>query len=206
MNPNLIAAASFIKKLSEISDLDVQGDLNVQAILKFFLKGGPIGCFRMAARYAPIARNEIDSTFSSNSIEAPSPPVSCATVLAEKAGASEIHTVMVSGFAGGIGLSGGACGALGTAIWITGLNQPVEIEGFSYAGTWVNDTIEKFLEITDYEFECTEIVGRTFNSVHDHAEHIRNNGCSQIIEALAAQIEGLANQSDNIPDRPPPHS
>jgi hypothetical protein len=176
---------------SEISDLDVQGDFNVQAILKFFLKGGPISCFRMAARYAPIARNQMDTTFSGNSIEAPSPPVSCATVLAEKVGASEIHAVMVSGFAGGIGLSGGACGALGAAIWIIGMKQPVEIEGFSYAGTWINDTIEKFLESTDYEFECSEIVGRKFESICEHADYIREGGCTKIIDNLAAQIKSL---------------
>jgi hypothetical protein len=173
----------------EISDLDMQGDFDVRMILKFFLKGGPIGCFRMAARYAPVVQNEIGATFSGESIEAPSPPVSCATVLAEKAGASELHAAMVSGFAGGIGLSGGACGALGAAIWLIGLQQPVEIEGFSYSGTWVNDTIEKFLESSDYEFECSKIVGQQFESVREHADYIRDGGCAKIIEDLVASSQ-----------------
>ena len=33
-------------------------------ILKFFLKGGPIGCFRLAANYAPLAYDAIDSALS----------------------------------------------------------------------------------------------------------------------------------------------
>jgi hypothetical protein len=93
---------------------------------------------------------------------------------------------MTAGFAGGIGLSSGACGALGTAIWINALNQPAEIEAFSYSGTWVEDVIEKFLESSDYEFECSAIVGRKFEDVNDHAEFIRAGGCAKIMEALAA--------------------
>ena len=170
----------------EISHLDMQGDFDAGKILKFFVKGGPIGCFRMAARYAPDVRREIDSVFSEDSIETSPSPVSCATMLAKRMGVSEMHQVMAAGFAGGIGLSGGACGAIGAAIWIIGLNQPVEIDGLSYSGTWVNNTIERFLESSDYEFECSRIVGREFKDVDDHAEYLRAGGCSKIIEALVA--------------------
>ena len=70
--------------------------------------------------------------------------------------------------------------------WLIGLNQPVEMDGFSYSGTWVNDTIEKFLKISDYEFECSKIVGRKFENVSDHADHLCNGGCSEIIETLTS--------------------
>jgi len=169
----------------EISHLNLQGNTELVSILKFFLKGGPIGCFRMAARYAPDAFNETASAFSENHIEAPSSPVSCASMLAKKMGASEMHAVMAAGFAGGIGLSGGGCGALGAAIWITGMDRPIELDGLNYSGTWVNDTIEKFLESSDYEFECSKIVGRKFEDVGDHADYLHNGGCSKLIEALA---------------------
>jgi len=170
----------------EISHLNLQGNAELVSILKFFLKGGPIGCFRMAARYAPDAYGEIASAFSEKHVEALSLPVSCAALLAQKMGASDLHTVMAAGLAGGLGLSGGGCGALGAAIWIIGMNRPLELDGLSYSGTWVNDTIEKFLESSDYEFECSKIAGRKFEDVADHAEHIRNGGCSMIIEGLAA--------------------
>jgi hypothetical protein len=39
-------------------------------------------------------------------------------LIARKMGESDMHAVMASGFAGGIGLCGGACGALGAA-WIS---------------------------------------------------------------------------------------
>ena len=49
------------------------------------------------------------------------------------------------------------------------------------------DAIDRFLESTDFEFECSEIVGRKFENVDDHADYLRDGGCSEIIEALAAQ-------------------
>ena len=172
----------------EISQLNLQGDAEISAILKFFLKGGPIGCFRMAARYAKVGYSEIESSLPGENIEAPVSPVSCASLLAKKLGASEMHTAMVAGFAGGIGLSGGACGVLGAAIWLKALNssEELQLDGLSYSGTWVNEMIEKYMESSDYEFECSEIVGRKFENLDDHAKHISSGGCSKIIEALAA--------------------
>jgi len=171
----------------EISHMNLQGNVELVTVLKFFLRGGPIACFRMAGRYAPDVYDEIESAFSERHVEASTRQVSCATMLAEKMGVSEVHAVMAAGLAGGIGLSGGACGALGTAVWIKGLNQSVEIEGLNYSGTWVNETIENFLESSDYEFECSKIVGRQFESIDDHADYLRTGGCSKIIEGLAAR-------------------
>lgn len=170
----------------EISNLDMLGEFDLGQIVKFFVKGGPIGCFHKAARYAPVVRDEIDAYFSAGGTGAPPSPVSCTTSLAKRMGASEKHGTLAAGLAGGIGLCGGACGALGASIWLNGLNQTVALEGFSYSGTWVNEQIEKFLEITDYEFECSAIVGREFEGVEDHAEYLRSGGCSHIIEGLAA--------------------
>ena len=154
--------------------------------LKFLLKGGPIYCFLLAARYAREAFAEINATFAQKQVESPAPPVSCAAMLAEKMGASEMHTVMVAGFAGGIGLSGGACGALAAAIWLTGLTNPAEPMGISYETTWVQDKIERFLENSDDEYACANIVGRTFDDVEDHSAYLRAGGCADIIAALAA--------------------
>jgi len=159
----------------------------VTQVLKFFVKGGPIGCFSMAARYAPVVFSEINSTISEKPIEAPFHPASCAAMLAQKMGASEMHTVMAAGFAGGIGLSGGACGALGAAIWIIGMNQVREgVKDFAFNNPSAQTAIDRFLESADYEFECSKIVGRKFEDAADHACYLRDGGCSKIIEALAA--------------------
>ena len=177
----------------EITDLNWKGKNQALPILKFFLKGGPIGCFRMAAGYAPEAYSEINTALSEIHIEAPSLPVSCAALLAKKIGVSELHTTMAVGFAGGIGLSGGACGALGAAIWIIGITNTTEVEvkAFGYDNPKSLAAIERFLESADYEFECAKIVGREFENVADHACYLREGGCSKIIEALATQNQDL---------------
>lgn len=72
--------------------------------IKNLLTGGPIRCLRLAGRSAPVALSEINTALSEEHIEAPSPPVSCSAILAQKMGASDVQTVMAAGFAGGIGL------------------------------------------------------------------------------------------------------
>ena len=162
-------------------------------LLKFFLRGGPINCFRMAANYAQLAYNEINPPFPEKPIEAQFNPVSCTAVLAQKMGESDLHTVMAAGLAGGIGLSGGACGALGAAIWIIGMNhaKEEEVKNFGFDNPIALAVIDRFLESADYEFECAKIVGRTFENVADHAGYLRDGGCSKIIEALATHPDGV---------------
>ncbi|HEY3383113.1 MAG TPA: C-GCAxxG-C-C family (seleno)protein [Vicinamibacterales bacterium] len=171
----------------EITDLD-QSSSTMKMMTYFLLKGGTIGCFRMAAKYAPVAFSEIDAALSDAHVEAPSAPVSCAAMLARKMGASDVHAVMAAGLAGGIGLCGGACGALGAAIWIIGMRDSRERDGkVGFRDPGAARAIEAFMKCTDYEFECSEIVGRRFESVGDHAGHVCAGGCSKIIETLAAQ-------------------
>ena len=157
-------------------------------VLRYLIKGGPIGCFRMTARYAPVAFSEINTALSEIHIEAPSPPVSCSAMLAQKMGVSDMHIVMAAGLAGGIGLSGSACGALGAAIWIIGMNSNKEQVGkIDFKNPKAIDTIDRFLKSTDHKFECSEIVGRRFENIGDHAGYLRDGGCSEIIELLATK-------------------
>jgi hypothetical protein len=177
----------FRARTNEINCMEIT-DLNIQegkGALKFILKGGPIGCFRHAAGYAKEVRSGIDAAFSEDRFESLSQPVSCAAMVAKKMGASDLHAVMAAGFAGGIGLSGGGCGALGASIWIRSMSQPAEMDGFSFSNTWIGDMIEKYLECSDYEFECVNVVGRKFEDVADHANYLHQGGCLKIIETLA---------------------
>jgi len=186
---------SFRERNREINCLELTGiDLNnaqqqaLRTFIKVFVEGRAIRCFSMAARCAQVSFREINTVLSVKHIEAPSAPVSCSAMLAQKMGLSDMQTVMAAGFAGGIGLSGGACGALGAAIWIIGMNKARERDGnVGYEGPTVSDVIDRFVESADYEFECSKIVGRKFESVGDHASYVRDGGCSQIIAALAAQ-------------------
>lgn len=156
-------------------------------VIHFLIKGGAIGCFRMAANYAPTAFDEINSAFSEDPTEVPPPPVSCAAVVAQKMGASDLQTVMAAGFAGGIGLSGGACGALGAAIWLTSIKRLTEgVNQVDFNDPRASALVDIFVESSNYEFECAEIVGRKFDSVNDHANYMSNGGCAKIIEVLAS--------------------
>lgn len=154
--------------------------------IKFFAKGGPIGCFRLAADYAQIAFDEINAALVEKHIQAPSGPTSCAVMLAKKMGVSHMHVVMAAGLAGGIGLSGGACGALGAAIWIIGINSTQEEIGKFFENPQALAAMDRYLQSADYEFECSKIVGRKFENVADHASYSHDGGCAKIIEALAA--------------------
>lgn len=169
----------------EITDIDKTSS-TLKMVTYFLLKGGTIHCNLLAAKYAPIAFREINKAFSDEKNDTPQAPASCSALLAKKMGLSEMHTVMAAGFAGGIGLSGGACGALGAAIWIIGLKSLKEgADKVIFKNQKALVVIERFLKCTNYEFECSKIVGRKFENVNDHANYVCNGGCSEIIEALA---------------------
>jgi hypothetical protein len=169
--------------LTEIDDSSSTMDM----VVYFLLKGGVVRCFAGAARYASAAKDAIDATLSEHHGDAPPAPVSCAAVLARRMGASGMHPVMAAGFAGGIGLSGGGCGALAAAIWIIGMNHLGEGNAkLDFKNPRTLELVDRFLARTGHEFECSKISGRRFESLDDHAAFLRGGGCSQVIDALAA--------------------
>lgn len=181
--------AAFRAHNNRINCLDITGidqsSSNMQMTVYFFVKGGVIKCMRMAAEYAPTAFAEINAALTAEHIAAPAPPVSCAALLMHKLGASEMHTVMAASLAGGIGLCGGACGALGAAIWLMGLNNLQAGGKIDFKPPEALEVMDKFAECTNNEFECAAIVGRKFADVADHAAYLRDGGCAEIIDLLA---------------------
>ncbi len=189
----------------DITGIDLTSP-NWGMVLRFLVKTAPRGtCFGMAARTAKAAYRRIGAAFSGKPGKPLENPVSCAALLARKMGASDLHTVMASGFAGGVGLSGGGCGALGAAIWISGMSTLKEgtlKEGTLKEGTLKEGTlkegalkiglkdpkttklIEQFCRQTNQEFECSKITGRQFSSLEDHAGYIRQGGCEELIQVL----------------------
>jgi len=167
----------------------------------------------MSANYARAARNEMDAALTGGPIESPAPPVSCAALLTEKLGAFDQHQVLMAGFAGGIGLSGGVCGALGAAIWLIEVSKQREGGKYVMNRPEADAAIKRFVESTGVEFECAKrlsknsfplwpvsdrassvtcfltcpkIVGRKFADVADHAAYLHEGGCSKVIGALAS--------------------
>jgi hypothetical protein len=163
----------------------------MQMVTYFLLKGGAVHCFASAARYASAAKEAIDAALSEDHGDAPPAPVSCAALVARKMGASGMHAVMAAGFAGGIGLSGGGCGALAAAIWIIGMQLLKEgAAKVDFKTPRSVAAIDRFLACSRNEFECSTITGRRFERIDDHAAYLRGGGCSQIIEALAEDGPG----------------
>lgn len=155
--------------------------------LWYLIRGGAIRCVAMTAGFAPIALREIDAAFDNLHLTPPPPPVSCAAMLAQKMAVSDMHVVMAAGLAGGVGLSGNACGALGAAIWIKEMaSGKDDIKTIGFKSPRATQLIDRFVESTGAKFECSDIVGRRFWDANDHARYLREGGCSKIIEALAA--------------------
>jgi hypothetical protein len=100
-------------------------------------------------------------------------------------GATDEEIVMVAGLAGGMGLSGNACGALGAVIWWKTLALCKATPGKSfYTNPEAKKTLEAFQQATEYEFLCHKITGKEFNSIDEHTEFIRGGGCEKVIEVL----------------------
>ncbi len=169
---------------AEITELEWKKPAKGQ-VVKFLAKGGPMDCFRLAADYAQIAFDTINNALGEKQLSTPAQPVSCTALLAQKMGVSELHVVMAAGLAGGIGLSGGACGVLGAAIWFKGIDTLKNGGKLSFDLNASSEEMARFLASADYEFECAGIVGRKFADVADHAAYVREGGCAKIIEALA---------------------
>lgn len=178
------AGATDCYDITEIDDSSTK----LEMMSYFLLKGGAVRCFVGAARYASVAKETIDAVLSAPPPGDPPPaPVSCAALLARRMGASGLHAVMAAGFAGGLGLSGGGCGALAAAIWITGMKALRDgAARLDFESPVALASIDRFLAGTGGQLECAAICGRRFAGVEEHADHLRGGGCAALIEALAA--------------------
>lgn len=156
-------------------------------VIRYFLKGGTLRCFGMAGGFSPLAHAVIEEALAGDDFPVPERSVSCSAELLRRMGASEQQVVMGAGLAGGIGLSGGACGAMGAAIWFTALTIRGEDAKLDYKDPRLLEMIETYLESSDYRFECGDIVGGTFASASDHSAHLCAGGCAKILDALSAQ-------------------
>ncbi len=142
-------------------------------------------CLDLADEWLP----EVISSASTGLSAAPKctqAPLSCASETVKRMGSGEEEAVMVSGFAGGMGLSGNGCGALSAAIWMRSLSWCRENPGKSaYNNPYAKNTLKAFFRANGLEMVCRKITGRRFETMDEHAEFIRNGGCGGIIDALA---------------------
>ncbi len=144
-------------------------------------------CFNLIVKWTPEAIQAANVGLNEN-INYSQPCMSCSTEVVKKMGGSEEESIMVAGFAGGIGLSGNACGALSAAIWYKMLEW-AKINPDKSPSMFNNPDALKVLRTfyiqTDSEMVCNKICNRSFHSIDEHSDYIKSGGCSNIIEALA---------------------
>lgn len=156
------------------------------SIARYFVKGKVVSCYKLMDRWAPEAIAATHEGLSNEKSRLSQKCKSCASEVVLKMGGSEAEAVMASGWAGGVGLSGNACGALAAAIWMKTLRKCKEKPGKSFfTNPDARELQEKFYKETNYEILCREITGRSFETREEHTEFIEGGGCKGLIEMLA---------------------
>lgn len=186
---------SFINRTNTVNCREIIGiDLSsafglMKFMLKITLKGMDNShCFNLAEQWAPEAIQSATEGLAQEQIDLTQEPVSCASEVVKKMGASIEEMVMVAGFAGGLGLSGNACGALSATIWMKTLDwcrkNPGKTPPF-FNNPDTKKLLKSFYEVTDSEILCNKISGQRFKTINDHTKFIKNRGCEKLIEFLA---------------------
>ena len=186
---------SFVNRSQTVNCKEIIGlDLSsVFGLVKFMIKTMAQGmnnsqCFNLAEDWAPEAIQAGAEGLTNDQIELNQKPISCASEVVKQMGGTEEEMLMVSGFAGGLGLSGEACGALGAAIWLKSLRWCQDNPGKT-PPMFNNPIAKKYLKAfraeTDSCMLCKEITNQNFENINDHSEYIKNGGCKKLIHLLA---------------------
>ncbi|MFC1559110.1 C-GCAxxG-C-C family (seleno)protein [Gemmatimonadota bacterium] len=184
--------ASFSERTKCVDCRDITCDFNdTSQMVSFMARSLPGGmmnliCMNLAETWAPEAIRSATAGLSAVPAEISQPPMSCASEVAEQMGFSDEEVVMVAGLAGGMGLSGKACGALGAAIWLNSLAWCREHSGESgYSNPKVEEIMNAFNEATGSRMLCSRISGRCFETIGDHTDYVHHGGCDELIDMLA---------------------
>ena len=158
-------------------------------MIKTMLKGMDNSlCFNLAEKWAPEAIQLASKALSEKQINFSQQPVSCASEVAKRMDATNEEMIMVAGFAGGLGLSGNACGALSAAIWMKTLAWCKDNPGKTppyLNNPQAKKLLKVFHEVTNSEMLCSKITGQQFKTIDDHSKYIKNGGCKQLIDVLS---------------------
>lgn len=161
---------------------------NPFSMVKYLLSGKAFYCFNLAERWAPTAIRTAQQALEKGENPPPGRQLGCAGELLRKMGATNEECAMVAGFAGGLGLSGGGCGALAAAIWYHTLAWCREHPGKSapiFSNKNAKRAISTFTAHTDGRYLCSTICGQTFATAAEHSKFIKQGGCADLLEALA---------------------
>ena len=159
--------------------------LMLKTILRGFVNSH---CFNLAKKWAPKAIQTAKDGLSLNQTNITQPLISCASEVVKKMGGNEEQIAMVAGLAGGMGLSGNACGALGAAIWMNTIEvNKEESNKFSLYHQKAKKTLKTFLDNTDSKILCSEVCGVKFQTIDEHTEFVKKGGCDKLIKMLSEE-------------------
>lgn len=186
---------SFSNRTKSVNCRDVTGydfskkwdmiKLMIKSIFHMFTKDN---CVSLSAKWAPEAIRAASEGLADEQIDLSCNAISCASETAGKMGATDEEIVMVAGFAGGLGLTGQACGALSAAIWMDTLarnRKKTDSKESAFPDPEAEKILNKFYEATDSKILCHEITGLKFKTIDEHTEFIKNGGCEKLINVLA---------------------
>ncbi len=178
---------SFSKRAKSVNCRDIT-KTNFKAklgLLKYFITGKLFTCLNLSKKWVPEAMQSAKEGLNEEQNNNSQTVKSCTSELAKKMGASDEEIIIVAGLAGGIGLSGEGCGALGAAVWLKSLTWYRENDKSPYKNPYADKTLKAFMEETDYETKCHKICGQNFKTVEEHTNFIKNGGCDKLINILA---------------------
>jgi hypothetical protein len=146
-------------------------------------------CTVLMDQWIPDAIKTVDENMSKQNQTTSQSALSCASETVRLMGGTDEEMALVAGFAGGLGMSGNACGALAAATWMKLLTWCRQHPGKTPA-YFFNPITTKLLKTFDHftksQLLCNVICDRQFTSVDDHTDFINNGGCRKLIEMLAA--------------------
>jgi hypothetical protein len=188
---------SFVIRSQTVNCREITGvDLNsFVGMVKFMIKTMATGmnnshCFNMAEAWAPEAIQAGKEGLAAESIHLTHHPVSCASEVVKKMGGSDEEMVTVAGFAGGLGLSGYACGALSAAIWMKTLQWCRAHPGKTppmFNNPIAKNLTKKFQDKTNSEMLCRNITDEEFTTIDSHSAYIQRGGCKELIDLLVEE-------------------
>lgn len=145
-------------------------------------------CFNLIARWTPEALQAAEAGLSESPV-CGTACVSCASAVLKMMGASEQDAVAASGFSGGIGLSGHACGALSAVLWYKMLlwcrENPGKIPSY-FNNPDATHIMNVFNAHTGSALVCCTISGRHFTTAQEHSDFINEGGCRSLLHTLAS--------------------
>lgn len=160
-------------------------------ILKVMLSGFYFSrCFNLAEKWFTDSINTAVRAVEIKTPELSDNIFNCASEVVKRMGGGDKEIASVAGFAGGLGLSANACGALAAAIWMKSLvwcrNNPDRNPPYLKNQVALK-LISKFKSETGSKLLCKDICAKKFNSIEEHSEFIKNGGCQKLIRILAEE-------------------